>query len=274
MTKNLKEHTVQDTLCIPLCGRMLATEQYPNFFPDNDAKRIIKNIGCDISDKKIFKNKYFGISCLIRQYNLAWEINHYLKTHKNATVVELGAGLSTLRCQMNNETNPWYNLDMKEVIELREQHIPKGPNEKNVVCDLNDISWFEKIEFCHENGIVFVAGGLFYYFEKKQVKALFTAMAKKFSGGMIAFDATNKLGLRAVNKEVKMAGNQTKSFFSLENPKLELERWSSNIFHVTEKDYMTGYPKKEVVTGVFNKCIVRLTKKLHMSFIVHAEFKK
>nr|WP_300823929.1 hypothetical protein [uncultured Schaedlerella sp.] len=32
--------------------------------------------------------------CLIRQYNMAWEIRHYLKKHPRAAVVELGAGLS------------------------------------------------------------------------------------------------------------------------------------------------------------------------------------
>ena len=44
-------------------------------------------------------------------------------------VRELGAGLSCLRRQMGNETNPWYCLDMDNVSALREKHIPKGERE-------------------------------------------------------------------------------------------------------------------------------------------------
>ena len=79
-------------------------------------------------------------------------------------MVELGAGLSCLRRQMNNTTNQWFCLDMENVIELRERHIPKGELEENIVCDLNDFSWFDQIPFAPKDGIVFTAGGLFYYF--------------------------------------------------------------------------------------------------------------
>ena len=72
------------------------------------------------------------MNCLIRQYNLAWEITEYLKKHPKATVVELGAGLSCLRRQMDNETNPWFCLDMENVIALREKHIPSGEHEQNI----------------------------------------------------------------------------------------------------------------------------------------------
>ena len=51
---------------------------------------------------------------------------------------------------------------MENVIRLREKHIPKGELEENIVCDLNDYSWFKEIDFKEEDGIVFTAGGLFY----------------------------------------------------------------------------------------------------------------
>ena len=187
--------------------------------------------------------------------------------------MELGAGLSCLRRQMDNETNPWYCLDMENVIALREKHIPKGAHEQNIICDLNDFSWFDKISFDPAEGIVFTAGGLFYYFEKEQVRSLLCAMAEKFPGGMIAFDGVNALGLKGVNAEVKLAGNNsTKSFFSLERPKEELESWSPNIVNVVEKDYADGYLKggyrKTPVTRLFNY----IMRTFHMSFMLHAEF--
>lgn len=268
----LQENTVQQTLCMPLWGRMLAAQRYPDLFPDRDAGRIIRELGVDWSGKLLYRFQYMWINCVIRQYNLAWEITEYLKKHPKAAVVELGAGLSCLRRQMGNETNPWYCLDMENVIALREKHIPLGVRERNVICDLNEFSWFDKIDFDPAEGAVFTAGGLFYYFEKEQVFRLLCAMAERFPGGMIAFDAVNAAGLKGVNAEVKMSGNATRSYFSLEKPKEELEGWSENIVNVVEKDYADGYLKggyhKTPVTRLFNWVM----RTFHMSFMLHVEF--
>lgn len=69
----------------------------PDLFPDPDAERIIRELGEDISGRAIYRLPYMWINCVIRQNNLAWEITEYLKRHPDATVVELGAGLSCLR---------------------------------------------------------------------------------------------------------------------------------------------------------------------------------
>lgn len=270
----LKENTVQHTLCIPLWGRMIAAEKYPDLFPDRDAGRIVRELGVDFSDKKLYRLQYMWMNCLIRQYNLAWEIRHYLKRHPRAVVVELGAGLSCLRRQMDNESNPWYCLDMENVIPLREKHIPAGEHEKNVICDLNDFSWFDEIDFNPSDGIVFVAGGLFYYFEKEQVRRLFCAMAERFPGGMIAFDAVNAMGLKGVNAEVKMAGNETRSFFSMEQPKQEMEAWSDRIVNVVEKDYIDGYLKGGYRKTLISRIFAWVMRTFHMSFMLHAEFRE
>lgn len=274
--QKLEENTVQQTLCIPLWGRKIAAEKLPDFFPDRDAGRICRELNVDFSDNSMNKIQYAWVNTIIRQYDLAWEIQNYLKTHPKAVVVELGAGLSCLRRQMGNKTNPWYCLDMENVIEIRNAHVPKGELEHNIVCDLNDFSWFDSIDFKPEDGIVFTAGGLFYYFETQQVKRLFTAMAEHFPGGLLVFDATNKRGLKGVNATVKASGNQSKSFFSLEKPKEELEAWSPRIVNVSERDYIDGYMingplyKKTLFTRI---CTV-VNRICHMAFIVHLEFKK
>lgn len=268
----LKENTVQHTLCIPLWGKKIAAETYPHIFPDHDAGRICRELGVDLSDKAMYKLQYAWVNCMTRQYNLACEIGNYLSRHPNAIVVELGAELSCLRRQMCNEDNRWYCLDMANVIPLREKHIPKGALEENIVCDLNDFSWFDKIPFDPKDGIIFTAGGLFYYFEKEQVRKLFCAMAERFPGGMITFDAVNALGLKGVNAEVKMAGNATASYFSLEKPKEELESWSEKIVNVVEKDYMFGYLKDAYKPTFITRLFHKVMEIFHMSFMLHAEF--
>lgn len=270
----LTENTVQHTLCIPLWGRKIAAETYPHLFPDLDAGRIINELGVDLSSKKLYKLQYMWMNCLIRQYDLASEIHAYLQSHPRAIVVEMGAGLSCLRRQMGNQSNPWYCLDMENVIALREAHIPVGQYEHNLACDLNDVSWFQKIPFDPKDGIVFTAGGLFYYFEKEQVRRLFCAMAEHFPGGMIAFDAVNAMGLKGVNAEVKMAGNKTKSYFCLERPKAELEGWTKHIVNVEERDYIDGYLKDGYRKDWIFRLFAWVMRTFHMCFLIHAEFAK
>lgn len=187
-------------------------------------------------------------------------------------MVEMGAGLSCLRRQMKSETNPWYSLDMENVIELREKHVPKGAHEHNVVCDLNDFSWFNKIDFDPERGIAFVAGGLFYYFQKEQVRRLLVAMADRFPGGLIAFDAVNPLGLKGIKVEVKASGNSSDSYFSLDDPVSELESWSSAICNVREEDYYEGHLKGGYRKTLVTRAFYGVSRKLHMCFLVCAEF--
>lgn len=272
--QTLKDNSVQQTLCIPLWGRMIAAKKYPDLFPDKDAERIVRELGVDLSGKLLYKFQYAWMNCLIRQYNLSCEINGYLASHPNAAVAELGAGLSCLRRQMGNEKNPWYNLDMENVIDLRARLIPSGRNEHSVVCDLNDFSWFGKINFRPEDGIVFTGGGLFYYFKKEQVRRLFTAMADYFPGGIIAFDAVNAIGLKGVNAEVKMAGCAADSFFFMENPKNELEGWSDKIVGVKQRPYMDGYLKGGYEKTLITRLFSYVMNTFHIGYMVHAEFKK
>lgn len=83
----LQKNTVQHTLCMPLCGRMIAARKYPDLFPDRDAERIVRELGEDISGKALYRLQYMLMNCLIRQYNLAWEITEYLKGGYRKTFV-------------------------------------------------------------------------------------------------------------------------------------------------------------------------------------------
>lgn len=65
-------------------------EENFDLFPDKDAERIVRELGMDFSGEKICRKQCMWMNSLIRQYNLAWEIEHYLENHPKAAVVELG----------------------------------------------------------------------------------------------------------------------------------------------------------------------------------------
>lgn len=82
----------------------------------------------------------------------------YLKTHPNAAIVNLGCGLDDTGHRCDNGTCKVYNVDFPDVIAVRNQMLPPRKREENIPCDLNDTSWFEKIDA--KDGAVFFAAGI------------------------------------------------------------------------------------------------------------------
>ena len=67
--------------------------------------------------------------------------------------------------------NEYYNIDMLDVIAVRNELFPAGERERNIACDLNDFSWMDEID--PKNGAVFFAAGVFYYFKTEESAVYF-----------------------------------------------------------------------------------------------------
>lgn len=157
-----------------------------------------------------------------------------------ASVVNLGCGLDQTGRSCDNGTCRIYNLDLPDVIQVRNQLIPAGDREENIAADLNDFSWFDKIDV--SAGAIFFAAGVFYYFQKPMVKKLVTAMADRFPGGRIAFDACGKTALKLMLKTwIKQAEIQdVGAYFYVSDAVAEIGGWSP-LLHVSSRGYMLGY---------------------------------
>ena len=256
MKYHIEKNTVQETLVIPLYGRKVCTELFPNLYRDETAKNLIEQIDYDFSvlEAQAKKTMYkFGfLEVAMRQNDLAWEINDYLKTHPEAAVVNLGCGLDDTGRKCDNGKCKIYNLDFENVISVRNELLPAGEREENIACDLNDTEWFNKIDA--SGGAVFFASGVFYYFYTEQVKELVRKMSKAFPSGKIVFDAANKQAGKLLRKTwLKVAKiKDVGAFFAVSNAKKELSAWSDNIT-VSSRGYMLGYNdlKDPSVSGFF-----------------------
>lgn len=270
--KIIEKGTVQETLLIPLYGRKRAMDLYPGNFHDMDCQKIFEQVEMS-HEKKGLMEKPGAIMAATRQYDMAAACREYLETHPNACVVNLGCGLDTTFRQIDNGLARAYNLDFPESIAVREELLGKRERETNIACDLNDLSWFEQIDFHPEDGIVFFASGVFYYFKTKQVKTLFNAMAKHFSGGILVFDATTKKGLKNMLKTwLKDYDDNIGVYFSV-NDLNELKDLSNHFQSVIRKGYLTGYRPLDKRYGfILNTMFKHLDKSL-MCQIIEIQFK-
>ena len=253
---DIEKNSVQETLVIPLYARKVCSDRYPQFFRDPDAERLIGMLDYDFetNGKKMqsFAGNFGALEVAQRQYDLSCEVENYLKNHPKAAVVNLGCGLDMTFGRVDNGQCRGYNLDLPGVIEVREQLLPSTERERNIACDLNDFSWFDQIDpegalrkspANGGAGAVFFAAGVFYYFKRKEVQTLFTAMAERFPGAVLAFDACNEKGLKMMLKTwVKEAGiTDVGAFFSVRDAGAELGGWSDRFAQISSRGYMTGY---------------------------------
>ena len=273
---HIEKNTVQETLIIPLYGRKVCSDRFPNLFKDPEAERLCNMLDYDFAEKGKRMESGVGLFGALevaqRQYDIACEVKDYLKLNPNAAVVNLGCGLDDTFRKCDNGTCRGYNIDMPDVIKVRNELLPEKDREKNLGFDLNDESWMDEINA--GEGAIFYATGVFYYFKTEDVKALFCKMAKRFPGAVLVFDACNERGAKMMTKTwLKEAGiSDVNAFFSLENH-TELEAWSKDFSRVSAKSYMRGYRDIYKDVSFLHKLMIRFCDRLVKMIIVKIEFK-
>ncbi len=275
MKYHIEKNTVQETLVIPLFGRLVCSEHFPELFSDPEAKRICDSLDYDFADKRKKMESAAGLFGALevaqRQYDLRCEAKMYLKDHPKAAVVNLGCGLDDTFSKVDNGQCRGYNIDLPDVIRVRDELLPAGDRETNIACDLNDLSWMDRIDA--EDGAAFFAAGVFYYFRTADVKKLFQAMAERFPAGVLAFDSCNERGAKLMRKTwLKEAGiTDVSAFFSLEDES-ELAGWSDRFAFVTARSYMRGYRDIYRKVGTLHKLMIRFCDGLVKMKIVKIVF--
>ena len=278
MTYLIEKNTVQETLIIPLYGRKMCSKLYPNLFRDETAIRLMKEINYDFSDlskkSKSLMQRFGFLEVAMRQNDLAIEVRNYLKTHPNAAIVNLGCGLDDTGHRCDNGTCKVYNVDFPDVIAVRNQMLSPRKREENIPCNLNDTSWFDKID--DSDGAVFFAAGVFYYFLTDEVKALVQAMAQAFPGGKLVFDAANKTAVKLMLKtwikdaKIKDVG----AYFAVSDAKAELSPWSEKL-QISSRGYMLGYNDlKDPSVSSFFRFLAKIGDEKMKMQIVRLDFKE
>ena len=277
MKYKIEKNTVQETLIIPFYSRKLCSELYPNIYRDETAVRLINEIDYDFSvaekNSRSLMQRFGALEVAMRQNDLAWEVRDYLKDHPKAAVVNLGCGLDNTGRSCDNGSCKIYNLDVPDVIAVRNELLPADEREENIPCDLNNTKWFEKIDA--SGGAIFFASGVFYYFLTEQVKALVQEMADAFHGGVLVFDAANRAAVKMIAKTwLKSAKiKDVCAYFAVSDAKDELSLWDNRL-QVTSRGYMLGYNdlRDPSVSGFF-RFLAKVGDKMMKMQIVKIAFR-
>ncbi len=241
---HIEKNTIQETLIIPLYARKLCNKLYPSLFSDLAASALIDRLDYDFSavekQPSRLMQRFGALEIAVRQIDIAIEIREYLKDHPKAAVVNLGCGLDQTGENCDNGTCKIYNIDMPNVIAVRNQLIPVTERVKNIACDMTDTEWFSEVD--GSDGAVFFASGVVCYLQTEAAKKMFNKMAVAFPDGKLVCDTFGKTALKLMKKTfIKQAGiKNVQGYFYVGNLETDIKPWMKNA-KISYKDYMFGY---------------------------------
>ena len=120
-------------------------------------------------------------------------------------MVHIGCGLDTrferVGCnQPDNGQVVWYDLDLPEIIELRRRFISDEKERYHLLgCSVFEDTWLEAVSVHRQRPFLFLAEGVFVYFEEAQVKSLVLTLLNRFPGSEMVFDVFSPFGVWECN---------------------------------------------------------------------------
>ena len=184
---------IQETLFFPLLGRARAARAWPTCFRGPWSERIVSLAAATrpgIRDRDM--GKMPAAIYALRRLAAVTEIRRYLRARPTAAVVDLGCGLDRLVGDVGDVGAEdggasVYALDFPEVLRLRRTWMGARERERELPFCLTDHHWMDEVDA--SDGLIDVTSGIFYFLDAARVGALVDAMARRFPGGRLVYDA-------------------------------------------------------------------------------------
>lgn len=205
-------NTIEDTLFVPMLGRIYASRYFSNVLYDSKALELEKKLPPHIKGKNT-QTQYTLLAGAVRSANMDRYIRRFIKRHSGAIVVEIGCGLETAFYRNDDGKAIWYEVDLPNVIEYRESLLGTNERDQSISADAFGEEWIKQIRSEHPDAPMLVTGsGLFYYFEKKKILELFRNL-KKYGNVEIVFDTVNHSGMKQMGRYMKQVGHEEASMY-------------------------------------------------------------
>jgi O-methyltransferase involved in polyketide biosynthesis len=216
---------VQKTLLLPLWGRAMETRKSSPLLVDETAVNIMNQVDFDFAKIGANMSRLTQAAWILRSRHVDATIRDFLRNHPAGTIVNIGCGLDTTFERVDNGSLLWYDLDLPDVIDLRRKFIPESERRTYIASSFLEPEWLRQIK--DDDGILFIAAGVFYYFTENEIRAFITHLADTFPGSELLFDACSEYGVKIANKMVIQRGGldeKSNLTWGLDQPET-LETW-------------------------------------------------
>lgn len=235
---------VEDTLFVPMLGRLYASEHCPQILYDPKALELKKKLPSSLPEQD-GQSQYTLLASAARSANLDRIIRAFLERRPDGVIVQLGCGLETVYYRCDNGRSHWYAVDLPHVVEYRRELLLEPERETYLAGDAFAEDWIKQIRAdVPDAPILVTAGGLFHYFEESKVVGLLR-MLTGFGEIEIVFDSVSKSGMAMMRKKyMKQVGHgDAQMFFYVDSASVLAGKIGSGVRVLAEEPYYRHIPR-------------------------------
>ncbi|HVN54533.1 MAG TPA: class I SAM-dependent methyltransferase [Anaerolineaceae bacterium] len=223
---------VAETLLIPLYVRAIESQRPDALIHDPRAVELVKRIHYDF--KQVRMQSHDEVAVLLRLRKFDQLAGEFLQRNPQGVVVHIGCGLDTRFERVDNGRVEWYDMDLPEVITLRQKLIGSAENERcsTLAGSVFEFDWMKRVGDV-QRPFLFLAEGVLTYFEEDQVKALVLAIREHFPQAELACDAMTPFAVRMNNLQLSFSRIKARLHWGLKQGKYS-EGWAPGIVLLDE----------------------------------------
>ena len=182
---------VPETMLITLYCRATESQRPDALIKDEKAVELVTRMSYDFERiRQIKMDEADKVTVILRNREFDRYVRDFLARHPEAVVVHIGCGLDSRFERVDNGKVEWYDLDVPEVIELRKKFVGgEGARYHFLAYSAFDPAWLATLTVHRPRPFLFLAEGVFMYFEEVQVRSLVLALQEHFPGAELVFDA-------------------------------------------------------------------------------------
>ena len=236
---------VEDTLFVPMAGRIYASERCPQILYDEKALSLKEKLPGRLLEQGR-QSQYTLLASASRSANMDRYIRAFLTRRPEGVVVQLGCGLETTYYRCDNSRASWYAVDLPDVIAYRKALLPESEQETCIGGDAFSADWLRQVREKHPDApLLITAGGLFHYFAQEKVLELLR-MLGRFGAVELVFDAVNRRGLAMLQKKYmkQMGHGEAQMFFCVDSAAELAAKVGGTVRVLAEEPYYRHIPRK------------------------------
>lgn len=254
------QSVVAETLLIPLYMRAKESRRKDAILRDPLAERLVDAIEYDYG--KFDKAWMSVLGCVVRGRYFDDRVRSFIQRADKPVIVNVGCGLDTRFQRVTERCDAvFYELDLHEVMSVREELIPAPAGDNYLVGSLLDTWWMDMLREKHPDGqFAFVFEGVLMYFYEDQIRAVLHDLVKRFPGGEVYFDVCGPMMVKTNLKPDSLRGHaaQIRSGFADGH---QVERCEPGLRLIEQRSYMEFARRRWGMTGVFFRAFPSLAYK-------------
>ncbi len=217
---------VARTLLVPLWARAEETRRADGVLHDPKAVEIVAAIDFDFTVLREAQASQLG--CCVRAALVDAWVREFLAQHPSGTVIELGVGLNSRHERLDNGRAHWVELDLPEVIALREHFFAPGARRTLVAGSITDAATLDALHTHSDRPCLVVSEGVLVYLDEPAARAVFARLHAALPGAAFVFDAMTPAVLRFQGSHDAMRHFDARFTWSVADPR-DIEAFAPGI---------------------------------------------